>query len=259
MLHLAFRTNNTIADSPVKMNQIIDMKIRLPAGVSILFLFALAVSGCSYTLSYSVKTTLHGTGGAGKIEASRAGEPFAEDPRAEARPKRYAVEPMRGEGEYGNSMEKKLLNILAQSLQDLGWSPVSETADSWDPFYTFYVDFDQPEQGVYPSGEFRASMGVGTGFSFGAEWEGGGGYVYDLRFLRIYALPPGALPPGASPSEGRPEYVWSSEILSDTTAGNIFELARHAMPIALERFPEPGFRKLREKVVPRRSASRPGR
>ena len=225
------------------------MKARLLASVSVLFLFMLVLSACAYTLSFSVKTTRYG---AGDVDTPRAGNSSAESPPVEARSRRFAVEQTRSEGEYGYSMEKKLLNILAQSLEDLGWSPVSETSDV--PFYTFFVDFAQPEPGVYIGGEFNASTGVGTGFYVSTTWEGGGGYGYDHRFFGIRALPP-----GASPTEARREYGWSAEIMSETTAGNIFDLARHAMPIALELFPGSGFREFKEKVVPRRNAPSPRR
>jgi hypothetical protein len=221
------------------------MKPRLIESMLILFLSLLVLSGCAYTLSYSVKTTRHG---AGVVYAPRAGDRSAEDLTVEAGSRRFAVEQTRGEGAYGYSMEKKLLNILAQSLEDLGWSHVSETSDV--PFYTFFVDFEQPEPGVYVGGEFNASTGVGSGLYLSTTRAGGGGYVYDPRFFGIRALPP-----GTSPTEVRREYTWFAEIMSDTTAGNIFDLARHAMPVAFELFPESGFRELREKVVPRRNAS----
>jgi hypothetical protein len=232
---------------------------------SLLLLSLLAASGCAYTLRYSVKTTHYGGG-----EAPHAAGSAVEAPSVEEQPRAFALEHMIRKGRYGYSTEKKLLDILSRSLEDLGWSLAPEAENASVPVYRFSVDFERPESSVNPGFGFGASTGGGGGFFFSTMVDIDGGD--NLRILRINASPPGAVQPGEARSEAAGtgtsrtgasskvewrQYVWSAEIRSEASAANLIDLARHAMPKALERFPESGFWELREKVAPRRGASPP--
>jgi hypothetical protein len=196
--------------------------------VSPILLCLFAASGCAYTLRYSVKTSY-------------------DAPSAEAQPRTFAAEHTLRKGRTGYSTERKLLGILSRSLENLGWSPVSGEEGAESPAYTFTVDFERPEPAVNPQFGFSASTGGGSGFFFGTIFDARGSG--NLRILRVTASSPGALR----------QYAWSAEIRTESSAANLIDLARYAMPKALERFPEPGYRELKEKVVPRREASPPRR
>ena len=194
----------------------------------------LAASGCAYTLRYSVKTSY-----------DRKESPGGSSYRSQSRT--FATEHTLRKGRTGYSTERKLLGILSQSLEKIGWSPVSGAEGTEIPAYTFTVDFERPEPTVNPGFGFSATTGGGSGFFFSTILDTNGND--NLRILRITASSPGALR----------EYTWSAEIRTESSAANLIDLARYAMPKALERFPEPGYWELKERVAPRREASPPRR
>lgn len=231
------------------------MKRPILTMVSAVLLCLLAASGCAYTIRYSVKTNndREETAGRPSVEAPKPGAPSGEIPSAEEISRTFAAEHMIRKGRYGYSMERKLLAILSQSLENLGWSPLSGEEGAEYPAYTFTVDFERPETDVNHGFEFSVSTGSGSGFFMSTivDTYGNG----NLRILRITATMPKISQPGESPTGERQERTWSAEIRTESPAAKMVDLARYAMPKALERFPEPGYWELKEKVVTRRESS----
>ena len=175
----------------------------------------LGISGCAYTLRYTISSSQ-------KNHFKSAGSE-----------KTFAVENKIGTGEKGFFTESELLEMIAKSLRDLGW----ERAEKKDADYIFSVEFETEKDRDEEAFGFGVLFGAGSGFFISSGFSTGERNLY-RQHIRIIAV---------SDSKGE-EYSWVAETTTARVNQKITTLAKHIIPDALSRFPEEGSWEVKEKV-----------
>jgi hypothetical protein len=175
----------------------------------------LGMSGCAYTLRYTIASS----------QKDHLKWAVSE--------KTFAVENKIGTGEKGFVTESEILEMVAKSLRDLGW----ERAEKKDADYIFSVEFETEKDRDEEVFGFGMLFGKGSGFFISSGFSTVERNLYRHR-IRIVAV---------SDINGE-EYSWVAETTTARVNQKITTLAKHIIPDALSRFPEEGSWEVKKKV-----------
>ena len=181
----------------------------------ILLVLVVSMSGCVYTLRYTISSS----------QNNGFTVPVGE--------RTFAVENKIRAGKGKASIESDLLEIVTRSLSGLGWKQV----DKRESIYIFNVDFETDKNNSDIQFGFGSFFGGRNGFFFSSSILTGES-DFSRQYISITAR-----------SHFKEEsYSWVAETTTGRVNQKITTLARHIIPTALSHFPEEGYWEVKEKV-----------